>query len=59
MATGLKTGEDREEGGKETILDLPLLPRRDILVYPHLFSQIVVIRPQFQRALEEAVAGDR
>ena len=59
MATKLKTGEDREHGAKEAVLDLPLLPRRDILVYPQLFSQIVVVRPQFQRALEEAVAGDR
>jgi ATP-dependent Lon protease len=40
-------------------VELPLLPRRDTLVYPHLMAQLVVFRPVFQRALEEAVSGDR
>ncbi|MBI4201775.1 MAG: endopeptidase La [Chloroflexi bacterium] len=41
------------------IVELPLLPRRDSLVYPRLTTQMLVVRPAFQRAVEEAIAGDR
>ncbi|MBI4311681.1 MAG: LON peptidase substrate-binding domain-containing protein, partial [Chloroflexi bacterium] len=41
------------------VVELPLLPRRDTLVYPRLMTQMLVVRPEFQRAVEEAVAGDR
>ncbi len=41
------------------IEELPLLPRREALVFPKLVSQLAVFRPMFQRSLQEAVAGDR
>ncbi|MBI4339055.1 MAG: endopeptidase La [Chloroflexi bacterium] len=41
------------------VVELPLLPRRDSLVYPRLMTQMLVVRPAFQRAVEEAIAGDR
>ncbi len=53
MATELKSETETKT------VELPLLPRRDTLVYPHLMAQLVVFRPVFQRALEEAVSGDR
>ena len=52
------TIELKSETETKTV-ELPLLPRRDTLVYPHLMAQMVVFRPVFQRALEEAVSGDR
>ena len=42
-----------------TIEELPLLPRREALVFPKLVAQLAVFRPVFQRSLQEAVAGDR
>ena len=42
-----------------TIEELPLLPRREALVFPKLVAQLAVFRPAFQRSLQEAVAGDR
>ncbi|MEE8442939.1 MAG: endopeptidase La [Dehalococcoidia bacterium] len=36
-----------------------MLPRRDTLVYPRLLGQLVVMRPVFQRALEEAMSADQ
>ena len=41
------------------IEELPLLPRREALVFPKLVSQLAVFRAAFQRSLQEAVAGDR
>jgi len=38
---------------------LPLLPLRDIVVYPHAVVPLFVGRPRSIRALEEAVAGGR
>ena len=38
---------------------LPLLPLRDIVVYPHAVVPLFVGRPKSIRALEEAVAGSR
>ena len=39
--------------------EFPLLPRRDTVVFPKLLSQIMVMRPSFHRALEEAMSHDR
>ena len=39
-------------------LELPLLPRRDTVVFPKLLSQLMVMRPSFQHALEEAISND-
>lgn len=53
MTTDLQSRHDTR------IVELPVLPRRDTLVYPNLLAQLLVVRPVFQRALEEAIAGDR
>jgi len=40
-------------------LELPLLPRRDEVIFPHLVAQLVVMRQSSIRAIEEALAHDR
>ena len=50
--------EDPEES-PSVFEEVPILPRRDLLAFPRLISQLVVFRPLFQRTLEEAVAYDR
>ncbi|KPJ52513.1 MAG: hypothetical protein AMJ37_02760 [Dehalococcoidia bacterium DG_18] len=40
-------------------LELPLLPRRDAVVFPHLVNQLVVMRQSSLRAIEDAIAHDR
>jgi len=52
------TVEDPEES-PSVFEEVPILPRRDLLAFPRLVSQLVVFRPLFQRTLEEAVAYDR
>jgi len=51
-----------EEGfiiSEEEELELPLLPRRDTVIFPHLVTQLVVVRQSSLRAIEEAIAHDR
>jgi len=51
-----------EEGfiiSEEEELELPLLPRRDTVIFPHLVTQLIVIRQSSLRAIEEAIAHDR
>ena len=48
-----------EQATEKTLVELPLLPRRDTLVYPRLVNQLMVMRPAFQHALEEAMSSDR
>ena len=50
---------DLETEMETKVVELPLLPRRDTVVYPELLNQLMVMRPAFQRAVEEAVSGDR
>src|SRR3569833_844417 len=38
---------------------LPLLPLRDIIVFPHMVVPLFVGRPKSMQALEEAMAGDK
>ena len=38
---------------------LPLLVRRDVVVYPNVMGQLMVFRPLFQRAIDAAMADDR
>ncbi len=52
LAAGMEVKDAR-------VVELPLLPRRDTLVFPRLLSQLMVMRPAFQRAVEEAISGDR
>ena len=39
--------------------DIPLLPLRDVVVYPHMVIPLFVGRPMSIRALEVAMAGDK
>ena len=38
---------------------IPLLPLRDIVVFPHMVVPLFVGRPKSIQALEDAMAGDR
>jgi ATP-dependent Lon protease len=48
--------ENRDSGGS---VRLPLLPLRDIIVFPHMVVPLFVGRQKSIRALEEAVAGKK
>ncbi|HEX4451667.1 MAG TPA: endopeptidase La [Kofleriaceae bacterium] len=48
--------KDESEGGE---MRLPLLPLRDIIVFPHMVVPLFVGRPKSMQALEEAMAGDK
>ena len=45
---------DSIKGGR-----IPLLPLRDIVVFPHMVVPLFVGRPKSIQALEDAMAGDR
>nr|HEX4316751.1 endopeptidase La [Kofleriaceae bacterium] len=47
---------DDRDGGE---FRLPLLPLRDIIVFPHMVVPLFVGRPKSMQALEEAMAGDK
>src|SRR5438046_5138485 len=38
---------------------LPMMPIRDVVIFPHMMTPFVVGRESSVRALEEALAGDR
>ncbi len=59
MANKRKARSAPHQEPETQIEELPLLPRREALVFPKLVSQLAVFRPVFQRSLQEAVAGDR
>jgi ATP-dependent Lon protease len=48
--------KDESEGAD---MRLPLLPLRDIIVFPHMVVPLFVGRPKSMQALEEAMAGDK
>src|SRR5262245_9386056 len=52
-----KGEDDKDPGGKSSLV--PLLPLRDIVVFPHMVVPLFVGREKSVRALERAMAGDR
>src|ERR1700728_1340940 len=38
---------------------LPMMPIRDVVIFPHMMTPFVVARESSGRALEEALAGDK
>jgi len=38
---------------------LPMMPVRDVVIFPHMMTPFVVGRDSSVRALEEALAGDK
>ena len=38
---------------------LPMMPIRDVVIFPHMMTPFVVGRPSSVRALEEALAADK
>jgi len=51
--------DDGSEGGSDSVRVLPLLPLRDIVVFPHMVVPLFVGRARSIRALEDAMEGDR
>ena len=52
-----KNDDERDAGAKSGLV--PLLPLRDIVVFPHMVVPLFVGREKSVRALERAMAGDR
>jgi len=50
---------DKERSEKGGAVRLPLLPLRDIIVFPHMVVPLFVGRQKSIKALEESVAGDK
>ena len=42
-----------------SVLELPLLPLRDVVVYPHMVLPLFVGREKSIEALEDAMASDK
>ncbi|HAQ33791.1 MAG TPA: endopeptidase La [Alphaproteobacteria bacterium] len=45
--------------GSSSVIDLPLLPLRDVVVYPHMVLPLFVGREKSVEALEDAMAGSK
>src|SRR6185295_15354078 len=49
--------DPKKETKGETFEELPMVPLRDVVVYPHMIIPFVVGRRASVRSLEEALAG--
>ena len=58
---GIYKGDDGDQGSGATVEGrvVPLLPLREIVVFPHMVVPLFVGRDRSIRALEEAMQGDR
>ena len=45
--------------GSSSVTELPLLPLRDVVVYPHMVLPLFVGRERSIEALEDAMANDK
>ena len=45
--------------GSSSLIELPLLPLRDVVVYPHMVLPLFVGREKSIEALEDAMANDK
>ena len=45
--------------GSSSVIELPLLPLRDVVVYPHMVLPLFVGREKSIEALEDAMANDK
>ena len=52
-------GVSDPDGGSESLRVVPMLPLRDIVVFPQMVAPLFVGRARSIRALEEAMEGDR
>ncbi len=50
---------DNDKGGKSAVRTLPLLPLRDIIVFPHMVVPLFVGREKSINSLEEAMASGK
>ena len=51
--------EDKENISLDIVTDKPLLPLRDVVVYPHMVIPLFVGREKSKLALEEAMGEDK
>ena len=51
--------QSRESRDKNELRKLPMMPIRDMVIFPHMMTPFVVGRESSVRALEEALNGDR
>ncbi|HYP39441.1 MAG TPA: LON peptidase substrate-binding domain-containing protein, partial [Chloroflexia bacterium] len=51
--------KDDPEGGNDNIIRLPLLPLRDMVVFPHMVTSLFVGREKSIKAIEAALNSDR
>ena len=50
---------EKEKNSLDIVLDKPLMPLRDVVVYPHMVIPLFVGREKSKMALERAMAGEK
>src|SRR5579875_549764 len=59
LISGAKMKNLNEETLSRDVRKLPMMPIRDMVIFPHMMTPFVVGRESSVRALEEALTGDR